>query len=481
MKSFYPDGRRSQSAGRVLTSAVFFGALWLIGSAQSTQVPLPRAPGAHVVTITPPGQTGSEPAIAINPFNPNQVVGVAGRWAAFSTDGGRTFTPVQPAGEGGRGGGDPSLAFDDKGNVFFSFLSILKNGLPSYWGHGPGANGIWVRRSPDGGKTWDKEPVEVMAWKGDEPDIKLEDMPRIWSDTQPKSPYRGNLYVAWIEWQLEQSIVLFSRSTDAGKTWSKPQRISTKAGWPRDDNGSVVGIIGTVAPDGTQYVVWNEGLNITLAISRDGGKTFDPSHPIFDVGPPYFGGTGGPPGVSRTMGFPQIGVDARPGGGGTTLYVTWSDFRNGDVDVFISRSSDQGRTWTPAMRVNDDPVHDGADQFFQWMAVDPKDGSVNVQFYDRRDDPANRKTRVTLARSTDGGKTFTNYAWSDEPFATENAFLGDYEWLTAFDGRVYGIWAEGAPEGYKLAPSPPGTPARSGRPRTPTIIRVGTADFTSKR
>src|SRR5206468_6734143 len=63
----------------------------------------------------------------------------------------------------------------------------------------------------------------------------------IWADTQPKSPHRGNLYNAWIEWQIEQSIVLFSRSTDAGRTWSKPMRISTRAGWPRDDNGAVVG------------------------------------------------------------------------------------------------------------------------------------------------------------------------------------------------------------------------------------------------
>ena len=26
------------------------------------------------------------------------------------------------------------------------------------------------------------------------------------------------------------------------------------------------------------------------------------------------------------------------------------------------------------MRVNNDPIHDGKDQFFQWMAVDPKSG-----------------------------------------------------------------------------------------------------------
>ena len=439
----------------------------------SVQEQLPRAPGAHVVTITPPGQTGSEPAIAVNPNNPNQVVGVAGPWAAFSTDGGRTFTPVRPAGEGGRSGGDPSLTFDDKGGLFYSFLSIDRNGLPGYWGHGPGANGIYVRHSADGGKTWDREPVAVMAWKGDEPEVKLEDMPRIWADAQAKSPHRGNLYIAWIEWQIDKSIVLFSRSTDGGKTWAAPYRISTKAGFPRDDNGAVVGIIGTVAPDGTQYVIWNEGLNVTLAVSRDGGQSFEPSRPIFDVGPPYFGGAAGIPGVSRAMGFPQVGLDGRNG----TLYVSWSDFRNGDVDVFISRSSDRGRTWTRPQRVNDDPVHSGADQFLQWMAVDPTDGSVNVQFYDRRGDPANRRTRVSLARSTDGGKTFTNYAWSDEPFTGDNAFLGDYEWCVAHGGRVFGIWAEAAPEGYQVTATGRGG---SGRPRTPTIIRVGTADFTGR-
>jgi len=408
-----------------------------------------------MVTITPPGRAGSEPAIALNPYSPNQLVAAAGEWAAYSTDSGRTFTPVQPAGDSGRGGGDVSLTFDDKGSVFLSFLSIQKNGLPGYWGHGPGGNGIWVRRSPDGGRTWDRDPVAVKVWAGAEPDVKLEDMPRIWADAEPHSPHRGNLYIAWIEWQLTQSIILFSRSRDGGRTWATPQRISTKAGFPRDDNGAVVGVIGTVAPDGTQYLVWNEGLNVTLTRSQDGGKTFEPSRPIFDVGPPYFGGASGIPGVSRAMGFPQIGLDGRR----RTLYVTWSDFRNGDVDVFISRSGDRGRTWTPPLRVNDDPVHDGADQFFQWMAVDPNDGSVYVQFYDRRDDPASRKTRVTLARSIDGGKTFANYAWSDGPFEAENAFLGDYEWLTARDGRVYGVWTEAT------------------EPRRPTIIRVGTADF----
>jgi len=136
--------------------------------------------------------------------------------------------------------------------------------------------------------------------------------------------------------------------------------------------------------------------------------------------------------------------------------------------VFLSASSDHGRTWSKAMRVNDDPVHDGKDQFFQWMAVDPISSDVYVQFYDRREDAANRKTRVTLARSTDGGRTFTNYAWSLAAFEGQQVFLGDYTWLTAYDRRVYGVWTEAVP-----GEVPPGQ-------RGLTVVRVGTADFNQR-
>jgi hypothetical protein len=101
--------------------------------------------------------------------------------------------------------------------------------------------------------------------------------------------------------------------------------------------------------------------------------------------------------------------------------------------------------------------------------VDPTNGDVYMQFYDRRDDPADRKTAFTLARSTDGARTFTNYAWSDSAFEGRNAFLGDYTWLAAYGGRVHGIWAETAPLDSAAAP---GAAARVG-----TIVRIGTADF----
>jgi len=333
---------------------------------------LPLAPGAHVVTISPQGVRGTEPSIAVNPNNPNQVVAAfQPATIAYSSDGAQRFNVAElPAVPGWRGGGDVCVTFDNGGRVYLSTLHFDKLGSVSYWAHGAGRNGIFVRRSPDGGKTWDADATAVKAWQGNEPDIQWEDMPRIFADNRPHSPYAGNLYVGWIEWQLDKSIILFARSTDHGKTFSQPVRISTHAGLPRDDNGALVGFVGVIGADGTIDAIWNDGETIAFTQSHDGGKTFAPSRSVINVAPPYFGGAGGIPGVPRAMGFPQIGVDASQNHAGT-LYLSWSDYRNGDVDVFLSKSADHGKTWSDPIRVNSDPIHDGIDQFFQWMAVDP--------------------------------------------------------------------------------------------------------------
>jgi len=436
--------------------------------------PLKRAPRAHVVTVTTGAGPWSEPGIALDPRDRSRILAVyqGPATGAYSTDSARTFTPAgNIAPVDWKRAGDVSTTFDERGNAYVSYLVFDRLGSASYWRHGAGRNGIYVRRSRDGGKTWN-DPVAVRAWyTGTEPDLQYEDMPRIFADNSPSSPHHGTLYIGWIEWQLDKSIMLFSRSTDQGKSWSAPIRISTQSGYPRDDNGDVVGFIGTVGADGTIYAAWNWRTTIVLAASHDGGGSFTSSRPVLDVGPPYFGGTGAVPGVGRVFGFPQIGVDSRAGSQRhDRLYLCWSDYRNGDIDVFVASSGDAGRTWSSAVRVNVDSIHDGRDQFLQFMSVDPLTGDVYVQFYDRGADPENRLTGVTLARSTDGGRTFTNYQWSEAPFEGRGAFLGDYTWLTAYGGHVYGIWAETEPHDSSRMES-------RGEGRARTVIRVGSARF----
>src|SRR5260370_19591430 len=165
------------------------------------QSSLPRAPGAHVVTISPPNSHGSEPGICVNPNDSNQVVAVyQPATVAYSADGGQTFTLAElPPVPGWQGGGDVSTTFDNKGHVYLSSLHFDNLGSASYWAHGAGRNGIFVRRSLDGGQTWEKDAATVKAYEGNEPDIQWEDMPRIFAENVPTMPYAWDLYAGWLE------------------------------------------------------------------------------------------------------------------------------------------------------------------------------------------------------------------------------------------------------------------------------------------
>ena len=59
--------------------------------------------------------------------------------------------------------------------------------------------------------------------------------------------------------------------------------------------------------------------------------------------------------------------------------------------------------------------------------------------------PNNRALSVVLARSTDGGQTFTNYAWATPPFDPEGNPIGDYSRIAALNEKVYAVWTGRAP------------------------------------
>jgi len=437
----------------------FFAMMSLLAAANFAQG-LPKAPNSEVVTVTPMAGYFTEPSIAINPNNPQQVVAAYqdNAHVAYSPDAGRHWlfaTGIEPPNY--RVSGDVSVTYDNQGHAFICYIAFDKLGTPSYWAHNSSRNGIYVRRSLDAGKNWEAKDIAATE-QPNEKNVPWEDKPYIVADNS-HGPYAGNLYIGWTRWMLTDSRMMFVRSTDSGKTWSKPIEIDDVRGLPRDDNGALEGFAGVVGPDSTLYAAWADGNHLRFAVSADGGASFSRTRNIIDTAPIMFGVEG----VARANGFPQIGIDPRGGPKGGRLFVTWSDYRNGDVDVFCSSSNDHGATWRPAVRVNNDPPHNGAEQFFQWMAVDPSDGTVYVVFYDRRGDPKERAETVVLARSTDGGQTFQNYSWMDQGFDAKGAFMGDYSGIAALNGRVYGIWAE--------------KPADAGA--RDTVVRIGIADFTA--
>ncbi len=99
-------------------------------------------------------------------------------------------------------------------------------------------------------------------------------------------------------------------------------------------------------------------------------------------------------------------------------------------------------------RVNTDPFNGMKDHFFAWATATPE-GAVYVGWYDDRKDPTNTNVEYFVAKSFDEGRTFPiQRAVSDVPFNPCNGFpgcgyFGDYTQLASgADGIVHAAWSD---------------------------------------
>jgi len=400
----------------------------------------------QVVRITEPNAINpAEVSIAINPKNPDNMIAAsfqtghpprprAGSYHYVTFDGGKTWTTVPTPDPTNLVQGDDVVVFSQDGIAYHAHLSFdgIRLARPVR-----AESGMIVNVSKDGGNTWTDGTPAIDHINSV---IPFEDKPGLIVDNAPGSRWNGNVYMAWTRFDVygssnpeDHSQIYFTRSVDHGQTFSMPFRISDTGGDCVDSDNTVEGAVPAVGPNGEVYVAWAGPLGLVFDKSLDGGLTFGKDKVISD----FPGGWDfAVEGLDRANGMPVTGVDLSDGPNKGTLYVNWIDARNGDPDVFVMSSRDGGNTWSTPVRVNDDPLKNGKVQFFTWMAVDPADGSINIVFYDRRD-TTGTQTRLTLARSVDGGRTFVNYEIDQQPFAANSrTFFGDYSSISAYEGRV---------------------------------------------
>jgi hypothetical protein len=389
----------------------------------------------------------------------------------YSNDGGATFIDLGQLSSppGFTYLGDPSLAADRHGNIYFGSLivdddddqdiAVTRSASLDPLTFGPPA--IITGLTP--GAMQDKEHIAVDTSGG---------------------PNDGRVYVAWTEITGDwQGWILFTRSTSTDPLVFAPPIALTPA------DVLYQGAMPVVAPNGDVYVVWGRfdrlggpaiaDQSIQIMRSTDGGVSFhnpdpaDPS-PIKNVASlfpaPGLMSSGGV--QPRTRGFPAIAVDQTPVGSPThsNLYVVYqarpSQGGADRADVFFTGSSDGGQSWSPPLSVNKAPaVTSGADGTTNdnWqpaIAVSPTTGEIAVSFYDRRRDPTNFMITLFQAVSTDGGLTWVNEPAStgvdDEGLETIVGFapavgydpvihpnyMGDYNHSTGMGDEVAHVWTD---------------------------------------
>lgn len=372
-----------------------------------------------------------EGTIRINPKNTNQVVAGANIENVFrSNDGGATWTQSILTDPINGVWGDPIVFTDTTGDFYYSHLS------------NPPSGGSWVDRivftkSTDGGATWWGTGT-YTGLNG----VKVQDKEGI-----IVNPATNEIYVTWTQFDnygstapSDSSIILFSKSNDGGLTWSTPIRISKDAGDCVDSDNTMEGAVPCVGPAGEIYVVWTGPNGLVFNKSLDDGVTWmvqETSVTSMPGGWDY-----NIAGLQRCNGLPQTICDRSGGVNNGTIYVNWTDQRNGstDTDVWLVKSTDGGTTWSAPVRVNDDIA--GRQQFLTWMDVDKITGNIYCVFYDRRNfSPTSQQTDVYMARSVDGGTTFSNYKINQTSFIPSPAiFFGDYIGISAYNNMVRPIW-----------------------------------------
>ncbi|HOZ52153.1 MAG TPA: sialidase family protein, partial [Chitinophagaceae bacterium] len=225
---------------------------------------------------------------------------------------------------------------------------------------------------------------------------------------------------------------------DQGKTWTPPFRLSELAGDCVDDDTTVEGAVPTIGPNGELYVSWADQDGIKFDRSFDNGITWM-QHDIFVTKQPV-GWNYNILGIYRTNGLPITDCDRSNSKYKGSIYINWSDQLNGedDTDIWLTVSKDSGKTWSKRKRVNDDKP--GKHQFNSWMTIDQANGNIYILYYDRRNyDDEN--TDVYLAKSTNGGASFTNEKISEKSFdPNKSVFFGDYINISAHDNIVRPIW-----------------------------------------
>ncbi len=371
-----------------------------------------------------------EPSIFINPLNTKNIV--AGSVIDFvhtSFDGGKTWQTKHLKSKYGIWG-DPCVVADYKGNFYYFHLSDPEG---INWRSEKVLDRMVVQKSTDGGKTW-SEGVGIGKNSPKQQDKE-------WAVV---NPFNNEIYLTWTEFDKygsknpnHHSRILFSKSTDAGDTWSNPVKLSAIEGNAIDDNATVEGAVQAVGENGEIYCAWSVNDAIYFDKSLDGGKTWLENDIVateqkgwgFDI-----------KGFGRANGMPVTTVDLSKSKYKGRIYINFADKRNGknNSDVFLIKSDDKGKTWSKPKRVNTDNTV--TEQFFTWMSVDPKTGFIYIVFYDRSK-YQDTKTDVVLAVSKDGGETFTNTTISESPFLPNpRVFFGDYNNISAYDGVIRPIW-----------------------------------------
>jgi BNR/Asp-box repeat. len=397
----------------------------------------------------------SEDTVAVNPKDPKNVVVVSniegaapGLFVGVSFDGGSTWARRIIANNDNLGDAccDPSLAFDEYGNLFLVYLYNVENTIP-------------IALSTDGGLSFRlltnvAQPPKSTGTKarGDNRGLfRYVDQPTI-------AAAKGEVWIV-----VNAGGGMFATGAPVTGFGHVGSFFAGEA-IPNTNNCTYGDV--TIGPAGQIMQA------CSLTQSGQGGGTVRVSVDPDGLGPAGFGKA-----VSvvdtHVGGFdfippqPDRSIDSEPGvvwdktggphNGRAYLVYTFEQQNESDnTDIYVRYSDDRGATWSAGVRVNDDATKNS--QFLPKIALDPTTGNLAVVWHDARRDLGaggpgdtnglpNDDAQFWGAFSTNGGASFTtniqiSAGTSNSHDSGNGIDYGDYTGLSFYGDIAHPAWAD---------------------------------------
>jgi hypothetical protein len=362
-----------------------------------------------------------------------------------STDNGATWTTVQPLNtNAGTDSGDdywPQVATDGAGNwvaVWYSYDDL------------GGAIGtdrdILVSRSTDNGATW-TAPAALNTNAGTDsgadysPQVTTDgagNWVAVWYSDENLGGTIGTDYD-----------ILVSRSTNNGATWTAPVALNTNAA---TDSGNDRSAQVTTDGGGNWVAVWYSGdslggtigtdYDVLVSLSTNNGATWTTVQPLNT-------NAGTDSGNDRS---PQVttdgaGVWVAVWESGDTLGGTIGT----DTDILASRSTNNGATWTTVQPLNTNAVTDSGADYSPQLTTDGAGNWVAVWYSEENLGGTIGTDRdILVSRSTDNGATWTAPAALNTNAGTDSSYDTSPQVTTDGGGNWVAVWDSNDSLGFTI-------------------------------
>ena len=417
----------------VLVGGLASLALWVAGAGAVIVVTV----GPNV-NMTAAGGNQTEASIALDPTNTQRlfVASNPGSTAAFSTNGGTTWTRYSIGGADGLPVSccDNVAVFDQFGNLFLTYIGVGADGKV-----GTSDDTVLLALSTTGGSTGSFSIIQTI-------DTGNIDQPTV-------AVGAGSVWVTW-----NRSGTIMARGAQVTGLGAVGAFNAAQAAPGSGGSGGQFGDI-AIGPSGQVTVSYQSNTQIFINTDADGlgAGGFGSQVTVtgtnvgkFDFLPAQSGRS-----VDAEEG---LAYDASGGASNGRLYMAYTNEQpdeSNDMDIFMRTSNNNGVNWSAPVRVNDDAGTNS--QFLPHLAVDQTTGFVAVTWYDARNDSgsgsgdtngvANDDAQFWGTFSTNGGASFRpnfqiSSGTSNDNAAASGVDYGDYSSSSFASGLLYPAWSD---------------------------------------